>query len=64
MIDKQLAALEAAARHNGAALGVAAPYPASVDRLVAWAATLNDKGLVLAPVSAVATVQPAPQAKR
>jgi polysaccharide deacetylase 2 family uncharacterized protein YibQ len=64
IIDKQLAALETAARRNGAALGVAAPYPASFDRLVAWAATLDDKGLALAPVSAIAAVQPPTAAKR
>jgi uncharacterized protein len=52
-IDHALAALEAEAAAAGSALGVARGRPASVDRLRRWAATLEAKGLVLAPVSAV-----------
>ena len=38
---------------TAAPLGVAQDYPVSLERLRLWAATLADKGLVLAPVSAV-----------
>jgi polysaccharide deacetylase 2 family uncharacterized protein YibQ len=37
----------------GSALGVVQGYPASLERLRVWAAALDAKGLVLAPVSAV-----------
>ena len=52
-IDDALAGLEAEALAGGSALGVMHGYPVSLDRLRTWAATLDDKGLVLAPVSAV-----------
>ena len=53
-IDQALADLETAAQHNGTALGIAALSPAIVDHAATWAATIESKGLVLAPVSAVA----------
>ena len=52
-IDEALAGLEAEALAGSSALGVVPGYPVSLERLHAWAATLEDKGLVLAPVSAV-----------
>lgn len=53
-IDAKLAALETMARDHGAALGlVEAPRPVTVDRLAAWANSLNNRGLALAPVSAL-----------
>ena len=52
-IDDALAGLEAEALAAGSALGIAKGYPVSLERLRVWAATLEDKGLVLAPVSAV-----------
>jgi uncharacterized protein len=56
-IDYALAGLEVAALQNGSALGVAQGYPVSLERLRLWVATLADKGLVLAPVSAVVIEQ-------
>lgn len=56
-IDGKLAKLEALARKHAAAVATATPYPVSVERLVAWAATLEGKNLVLAPVSAIADKQ-------
>ena len=38
---------------SGSALGAAQGYPVSLERLRLWATTLDDKGLVLAPVSAL-----------
>jgi polysaccharide deacetylase 2 family uncharacterized protein YibQ len=53
-IDKKLSELEDLARHDGSALGVAQhPYPVIMERVAVWAQTLEDRGLVLAPVSAV-----------
>jgi polysaccharide deacetylase 2 family uncharacterized protein YibQ len=52
-IDHALAALEAEALRRGSALGVVEGYPVSLERLRLWAATLEDKGLALAPVSAL-----------
>jgi polysaccharide deacetylase 2 family uncharacterized protein YibQ len=51
-IDVALAGLEAEALASGSALGVAPAYPVSLERLRLWATTLEEKGLVLAPVSA------------
>ncbi|WP_137126438.1 divergent polysaccharide deacetylase family protein [Roseomonas sp. HF4] len=53
-IDRRLAELERIARDRGGALGLAgAASPVVVERLAAWAAGLDDRGLVLAPVSAM-----------
>ena len=57
-IDKRLADLEAAAKKGTAALGVAAPSPLTIERLLAWIPTLEPRGMVLAPVTAVANLQP------
>ena len=56
-IDDALAGLEAEALAGGSALGVVQGHPVSLERLRVWAATLEDKGLVLAPVSAVVIEQ-------
>jgi hypothetical protein len=53
-IDQRLADLEATARRNGVALGIGYAYPATIERVAAWAKTLDEKGLALAPVSALA----------
>ncbi len=52
-IDLALLELEAVARDQGQAIGIASALPVTVDRIVAWAPTLSAKGLVLAPVSAM-----------
>lgn len=59
-IDRALVDLESLAQRNGTALGVAALSPAIIDHSATWVATLNAKGLVLAPVSAIAGRQPVP----
>lgn len=50
----RLAELEAAATAKGHALAVVEPTPASAEALAEWAATLSNRRMVLAPVSAVA----------
>jgi polysaccharide deacetylase 2 family uncharacterized protein YibQ len=51
-IDKSLAELEASAKSQGAAIGIAKAEEAAVKKIADWAGTLADKGLVLVPVSA------------
>ncbi|HSA82570.1 MAG TPA: divergent polysaccharide deacetylase family protein, partial [Geminicoccaceae bacterium] len=63
-IDYALAGLEADALRTGTALGVAQGYPVSLERLRLWAATLEEKGLALAPVSAVMILRSGPAAGR
>jgi polysaccharide deacetylase 2 family uncharacterized protein YibQ len=50
-IAKQLAALEAAAAEQGAAIGVAPANSAIVKQITEWAGKLEAKGIVLVPVS-------------
>lgn len=57
LVDARLEELERMAKLNGVAIGTALPYPVTLDRLLAWAATLEAKGLALAPVSAIANRQ-------
>ena len=53
-IDARLAALETMARDRGGALGLAvAPRPVTVERIAAWTTGLANRGLALAPVSAL-----------
>jgi polysaccharide deacetylase 2 family uncharacterized protein YibQ len=60
-LDSRLDALTKLAKDKGSALGlVSIPRPVTLDRVAAWTNTLNDKGLVLAPVSAL-VVPPAKQ---
>jgi polysaccharide deacetylase 2 family uncharacterized protein YibQ len=54
-IDDQLNALEKMARLKGQAIGVALPYPVTFEKLKAWIATLDKKGIVLAPLTAMAS---------
>lgn len=57
VIDEELRLLEETARRNGVAVGLGLPFPTTIERLTAWIPTLYDKGIVLAPLSAVANVQ-------
>ncbi len=52
-IDLRLTELEAIAKDNGSAVGVAFPYPILFERLKTWIEGLDDKGIVLAPITAV-----------
>lgn len=54
-IDGQLANLEKLAREKGQAIGVALPYPITFEKLKLWIATLEKKGIVLAPLTALAS---------
>ena len=59
-VDQRLFEAEAIARGGGAALVVATPTPAVLDRLQRWTSLLPGRGVVLAPVTAIANRQPEP----
>jgi polysaccharide deacetylase 2 family uncharacterized protein YibQ len=52
-IDRRLADLENIARAQGSAVGTAFLYPVSVERIALWAKSLQSRGFVLVPVSAI-----------
>lgn len=56
-IDNAFAALETLTQRNGAGLAIAALSPALIDHASTWIPTLDGKGLVLAPASAIADRQ-------
>lgn len=53
-IDAQLDRLAALARERGSAVATGTAFPATVDRVAAFAAKAADHGLILVPVSALA----------
>ncbi|MDR3470067.1 MAG: divergent polysaccharide deacetylase family protein [Xanthobacteraceae bacterium] len=50
-IDRALARLESVARERGAAIGEASALPASIERIAAWAKTLEGRGILLVPLT-------------
>jgi polysaccharide deacetylase 2 family uncharacterized protein YibQ len=52
-IEAKLAELELQARENGAAVASGIIYPVTIQQVALWAATLERRGFVLAPISAV-----------
>jgi uncharacterized protein len=52
-IDGRLVQLEGVARADGFAVGMGRPYPVTIERLREWAKGLEERGFVLAPISAV-----------
>jgi uncharacterized protein len=58
-IDRALADLERLARANGAALGIAQPFPVTFERLINWLPLVEGRGFAIVPVSAVVNRQPA-----
>jgi polysaccharide deacetylase 2 family uncharacterized protein YibQ len=52
-IDRELDTLEGLARRAGSAVGVGSAYPVTITAVAQWAAHLRDRGIVLAPISAV-----------
>ncbi len=53
-IERELNALEAAARANGLAIGVASAFPVSVETIARWAEAAESRGIFLVPASAAA----------
>ena len=62
-IEVALARLEAQARRQGSAIGVATALPISVDLIARWAATLEARGISLVPISAAIARAPASSAR-
>jgi polysaccharide deacetylase 2 family uncharacterized protein YibQ len=56
-VDAKLAEIERLARGSGQALAFASPYPITIDRLLVWLPAMQQKGVALAPVSAIANRQ-------
>ncbi|MGI9387088.1 MAG: divergent polysaccharide deacetylase family protein, partial [Methyloligellaceae bacterium] len=56
-IRKRLSTLEDRAKRDGAAIGIARPYPVTIKQLTEWVSGLGAKGIALAPVSALAAVE-------
>jgi polysaccharide deacetylase 2 family uncharacterized protein YibQ len=52
-IEKEFVTLEELAKQRGSAIGVAGAYPVTIDRVTAWASSLEEKGIALVPVSAL-----------
>ncbi len=52
-IDLKLRELEEIALEDGNAIGVGLPFPVTLERLHAWIPSLEERGIVLAPISAV-----------
>jgi uncharacterized protein len=61
-VELELKNLEVAAKTHGAAIGVATANPMTIDRIAAWAADLEQRGLALAPVTAIIAAQQSAQA--
>ncbi len=63
-VENELKNLETAAKTRGSAIAVATANPMTIDRITAWAADLEQKGIALAPVTAIiganATAQATP----
>ena len=62
-IEAALIKLEALARANGAAIGVATALPVSIEHIGRWAGSLEARGLALVPLSALAARAPGPAAQ-
>ncbi|MBC9880893.1 divergent polysaccharide deacetylase family protein [Bradyrhizobium sp. INPA01-394B] len=50
-IDRALNKLESTARERGVAVGTASALPVSIERIGAWIKTLNDRGILLVPLT-------------
>jgi len=55
-VDKKLAELEAEARRTGSAIGVGSAFPVTIARVATWAEGAETRGVVLVPISALASM--------
>ena len=62
-VEAALSRLEALARGQGSAVGVATARPASLEAVARWAASLEARGFALAPLSAMVSRAPGPAAQ-
>jgi hypothetical protein len=59
-VERRLGELEDIARHDGSAIGLGGAQPSVVESVIAWAQTLDMRGIALVPVSAAVTVAAPP----
>ena len=52
-IDQKLRELEQQARLKNVAIGIASPYPVTLERIMAWSRQLRARGITIAPISAL-----------
>ena len=52
-IDARLEEIERIAKEAGVSVAIGQAFPVTIERVRVWAETLDEKGLALAPVSAV-----------
>ena len=52
-VDARLAEVEQIARSAGVLIAIGQAFPVTLERIRAWAATLEGKGIALVPISAV-----------
>ena len=52
-IDRKFGELERRARREKQAIGIASPYPVTLERIASWSRQLRARGFVLAPISAL-----------
>jgi len=57
-VDKKLGELEAEARRNGSAIGIGSALPVTIARIAAWAESVEARGFLLVPISALAAKPP------
>ena len=50
-IDRTLIKLETLAKERGLAVGVASALPVSIERIAAWIKTLDNRGIMLVPLT-------------
>ena len=60
-VDKKLSELEAEARRNGFAIGMASAFPVTIARVAEWAENVETRGFQLVPISALAAKPPQQQ---
>ena len=52
-IDQKLRELERQARLKNVAIGIASPFPVTLERIMAWSRKLRARGIAIAPISAL-----------
>ena len=60
-LDKKLGELEAEARRNGFAIGMASAFPLTIARVAEWAENVEARGFQLVPITALAAKPQQPQ---
>jgi polysaccharide deacetylase 2 family uncharacterized protein YibQ len=52
-VDRALGRLETMARERGVAIGMATALPVSIERIAKWAKSVEGRGMLLVPITAV-----------